>query len=564
MPRISKLSPELVAAIAAGQVIERPSSVVKELVENSLDAEATFITIKLTDGGRQEITVIDDGLGMTKDDVLLAVQPHSTSKINKLKDLQNIVTFGFRGEALASIALVSNLTIQSKEALDSVGHMVHIKHGKQMDDHSVGMARGTIIKVSELFRFLPARKKFLKSATIEVQQILKVLLPIMLVHLSVKFRVEHNNAVIIECASGQTFLERVMIILNQEYHSKLLPVQFSQAGYSISGYLGSPQIASSGNAKQMLWVNKRSVTHHLVSKTVKSLFGTLLEPRAFPVFFLQFDVDPQTVDINTHPQKTTISFLEEEIVLNVLMKAVKQTLENSGLMYSLSDSMGNSAMTFQDSKMDVVVADQLRKSTQPWSVRNMEISSTTKFFQLHKLYILVEVEEGMVIIDQHAAHERILYEQFLHAYYEHTQLHQITLHSPQKLDIPPYQNISEHTQKILQSIGITLDHHSDEYFITKIPILLQHRNYHEYIKEVIDQSEGLISYEIDSATHKTLSFLACRSAIKSGEPLNSEEQKNLVEKLLVTTTNYTCPHGRPVMMNMTLDELAHHFKRTGF
>jgi DNA mismatch repair protein MutL len=563
MSRIAKLSPELVAAIAAGQVIERPSSVVKELLENSLDAGATSIVIKLVDGGRQEITVIDDGQGMSKEDVLASVQPHSTSKINALKDLHNILTFGFRGEALASIALVSNITVQSKEAASSLGHLVHVKHGKQMDDHSVGMASGTIIRVTELFKFLPARKKFLKSASIEVQQIFKVVLPILLVHLSVKFRIEHNNTVLVDCAAGQTFLERVMIVLNQEYHSKLLPVQFSQAGYSISGFIGAPQIASNANAKQLLWVNNRSVHHTIISKTVKSLYGTLLEPRALPVFFLQLDVDPQTIDVNTHPQKTTVAFAEEEIVINVVMGAIRQTLDRSGLTYSLADSMGANARV-QDNIMDEIVADALKKTTEPWNVRNIELSSTTKYFQLHKLYIFVEVEDGMVVIDQHAAHERILYEQFLHAYYDHTQLHQVSLSSPQKLQIANYQSLSDHSLGLLKGIGISLEEHSDGYFITKIPVILQHRNYQEYVREVIEQSEELLPYELDAATHKTLSFLACRSAIKAGEPLSAEEQKNLVEKLLITTTNYTCPHGRPVLLHMTMDELAHHFKRTGF
>lgn len=561
MPKISKLSPDLIAAIAAGQVIERPSSVVKELVENSLDAKATSITIKLTDGGRQEITVIDDGHGMSKEDVLLSVQPHSTSKISTLDDLQKIGSFGFRGEALASIALVSNVTVQSKESNTSLGHIIHIKHGKQMDDHAIGMAAGTIIKVTELFKFLPARKKFLKSSAIEVQQIFKVLLPILLVHLHVKFRVEHNNAVLIECAAGQTFLERVMIVLNQEYHSKLLPVKFSQAGYTITGFIGAPQIASSANAKQLLWVNSRSIHHQVINKTIKSLYGTLLEPRALPVFFLQLEADPQTIDVNTHPQKITVAFAEEEIVINIFITAIKQTLEQSGLMYTLGK---NNGMALQDNIMDTIVADALKKTTEPWNVRNIELNATTKFFQLHKLYIFVEVEDGMVVIDQHAAHERILYEQFLHAYYEHTQLHQITLSSPQKLQVASFQSLSSHSFELLQSIGVTLETHNNEYFITRIPVILQHRNYQEYIREVIEQSEEFLPYEIDVATHKTLSFLACRSAIKAGEPLSVEEQKNLVEKLLVTTTNYTCPHGRPVSLHMSMDDLAHHFKRTGF
>lgn len=564
MPKITKLASDVVAAIAAGQVIERPSSVVKELVENSLDAKATSITIKLDDGGKQEITIIDDGHGMSKEDVLLSVQPHSTSKISELDDLQKILTFGFRGEALASIALVSNLTVQSKERSSSLGYLVQYKHGKQIEDHQVGMAAGTIIKVTELFRFLPARKKFLKSGAIELQQIFKSLLPIMLVHLSVKFRVEHNHSVVIECAANQTFLERVMIVLNQEYHSKLLPVQFSQSGYSITGFIGAPQIANNSNAKQILWVNNRSVSHQLINRTVKSLYGTLLEPRAFPVFFLQLVADPQTVDVNTHPQKTTISFMEEEIVLNIIAAAIRQTLEQSGLTYSLPVSDTANNILLRDSGMDTVVAGELKKTTEPWNVKSIEVSPTTKFFQIHKLYIIMEVEDGMMVIDQHAAHERILYEQFLHAYHEHTQLNQLTLSAPQKLKLPRYQDLTDHTHRLLESLGISLEHSGEEYSVTKIPVILQHRNYQEYIREVIEQSEELLPYELDLATHKTLSFLACRSAIKAGEPLSVDEQKNLVEKLLQTTTNYTCPHGRPVFLHVTLTELAQLFKRTGF
>lgn len=564
MIKISKLASDVVAAIAAGQVIERPSSVVKELVENSLDASAKSVTIKLTDGGRQEITVIDDGCGMSKEDVLLSVEPHSTSKIASLEDLQKILSFGFRGEALASIGLVSNLVIQSKEASSSLGYMVHIKHGKQLDDHQVGMAAGTIVKVTELFKFLPARKKFLKAGPIELQQIFKVLLPILLVHLSVKFRVEHNNTVVVECLAGQTFLERVMIVLNQEYHSKLLPVQFSQAGYSISGFIGAPQIASPTNAKQLLWVNNRSVFHQALNRTVKSLYGTLLEPRALPVFFLQIVADPQTIDINTHPQKTTIAFSEEEIVLNVVAAAIRQTLEQSGMTYSISGPFGNNNLQLHDSGMDSVVSSELKKTTEPWNVKSLDLTPATKYFQLHKLYVIVEVEHGMLMIDQHAAHERILYEQFLNAYHEHTQLHQLALPVPQKLQLARYLQLSDHTLGLLASLGISLENKNEEYLVTKIPALLQHRNYQEYIREVIEQSEELLPYELDVATHKTLSFLACRSAIKAGEPLTVDEQKNLVEKLLQTTSNYTCPHGRPVFLHVTMTELAQQFKRTGF
>lgn len=564
MSVIHKLDPKMIAIIAAGQVIERPSSVVKELVENSLDAKASSITIKLVDGGRQEITVIDNGLGMSKDDVLLSVHPHATSKVSSINDLQKISSFGFRGEALASIALASNMIIQSKKSNDTFGHLVHIKHGKNLDNHPIGMANGTIVKVTELFKFLPARKKFLKSAPIEIQQILKVLLPIFLVHLGVSFKVEHNNSVIVECSAGQTFLERVMIVVNQEYHSQLLPVQHSQAGYAVSGFIGTPQIASPASSKQFFWVNSRSVVHQLVNKTVKSLYGTLLEPRAHPVFFLQLQSDPQAIDVNVHPQKTAIHFSEEEIVMNVLMSSIRKTLDESGLGYTVTTNNSSADLAFNDSGMDYKVADQLRQSTQPWSVKNITVSATTKFFQLHKLYIFFETDEGMLIIDQHAAHERILYEQFLKAYQDHSKLHQLDVVPPQKLNLQKFDEVSETTLEVLQRIGISVEKRANEYFVTKIPVLLKHRNYISHIRALIEQSAELLPYELDPATHKTLSYLACRSAIKAGEPLSSDEQKNLVEKLLVTKTNYTCPHGRPVMLNVSLTELAHLFKRTGF
>ncbi|PIR61779.1 MAG: hypothetical protein COU66_01925 [Candidatus Pacebacteria bacterium CG10_big_fil_rev_8_21_14_0_10_44_11] len=563
MANIKTLSPETVAAIATGQVIERPSSVVKELVENALDAGATQITIKLVDGGRQEINIIDNGLGMSKEELLLSVQAYTTSKIARLDDLKQLKFYGFRGEALASIALVSQLQIQSKQAVNTFGHYLQIKHGNLIDEHSVGMIAGTKVSVTELFRFQPARKKFLKSATTELQQIYKVILPLILINLQVSFRVEHNNSVVIDCPLGQTFLERVLILLDQEYHSKLLPVQLSQAGYRLTGFIGVPQIASPANSRQFLWVNTRPVFHDLISRTIKLLYGTLLEPKATPVYFLQLVVPPEAIDVNIYPQKTSVSFLEEEIVVNLISAAVTNTLTESGLIHRLIDQAERTELLVKDSDVDKV-SGQLKQITKLWTMKNLQLSSTMKLFQLHKLYLVLEVPEGVLLIDQHSAHERVLYEQFLAASQQHVQLHQLKLSVAQKLNLVPYQAIGQRTQKLLASLGISLEEIDREHFVSKIPVILQHRNYQEYIKEVIEQAEQLSPDEFERSTQKIIAFLACRSAIKAGEPLTAEEQKNLVEKLLKTKSNYTCQHGRPVFMYASLADLARIFKRTGF
>lgn len=564
MEKIRKLSAELIGVIAAGQVVERPSSVVKELVENSLDAQAKNITIKIFDGGKQEIVIIDDGIGMSSDDVLLAIQPHSTSKITNVNDLSSLTSFGFRGEALASIALVSRFSLQSKELGESLGYRVSVKFGKQIDHHQVGMGQGTVVRVAELFRFLPARQKFLKSGSIELQQILKELLPVVLQHCTVRFRLEHNAVELFDCPAGQSFLERLMLLHGEEYSASLLPVHHNQAGYTITGYIGVPQIASPTRAKQQLWVNKRSVQHHLISRVIKSQYSTLLEPRALPVYFLSIQADPGLIDSNVHPRKESVAFAEEDIIVGVLATAIKSTLETNNLLYSVP--YGNEGLSFRDSGMDPVIAGELKRTVEPWSVKNFSVSPTSKFFQLHKLYIFLEVDEGVLLIDQHAAHERILYEQFLEGYQQHLDFHVITLAQPERLQLSVFhQALLEQKLEILKQLGIYISQEAEEFYIISIPRLLQHRNYKAHILDILEQ-EGSPSgiEERDTVVHQTIAYLACRSAIKAGEPLTQDEQKNVVEKLLATTSNYTCPHGRPVMIHLSMAELDDWFKRSGF
>lgn len=564
MEKIKKLTPELIGMIAAGQVVERPSSVVKELVENALDARAKNITIKLVDGGKQEITVIDDGEGMIPADVLNAVTPHSTSKITAVEDLSQLSSFGFRGEALASIALVSRFSLQSKPPGELIGHVVSIKFGKKIDEHQTGMAGGTVVKVSELFRFLPARQKFLKSGTIELQQILKELLPIILQHTNVRFRVEHNSAELLDCPAGQSFLERLMQLHGEEYSAMLLPLSLEQAGYKMTGYVGLPQIASPSRAKQQLWVNSRPVQHTLVGRVIKSQYGTLLEPRALPVYFLSITAAPNVVDSNVHPRKEMITFAEEDIVVGLVANAVKETLERNNLLYSIP--AGNEQLVLQDSGMDPTIATQLKQSVEPWSVKNFSVSPTSKFFQLHKLYIFLEVDDGALIIDQHAAHERILYEQFLDAYQQQIELHVVTFPKPEKLRLSVFHaSLVEQKIEILKQMGIHITNEGGDYYLVAIPRLLQHRNYQAHILDILEQEGQKAGVEeYDSLVHKTIAYLACRSAIKAGEPLTLDEQKNLVEKLLDTHSNYTCPHGRPVMIHIGMSELENWFMRSGF
>ena len=558
MLKINQLSPAVIAKIAAGQVVDRPVSVVKELVENSLDAGAHNIRIKLEDGGKTAITVVDDGCGITADELVVATQSHTTSKIETVADLDAINSLGFRGEALWSIGQVAQLTVQSKTARDQRGSSITIENGEATAQKPVGMSVGTVVIVERLFEKIPARKKFLKSAKVELQLILQNISELAFAHPQVGFQLFNNNQLIVDVLPHASIENRVASLLTNKLNELFLPINIEVSEYSFTGFLGTPQAATTVTQQQLLIVNNRPVVHQKIAKLIKRAFKTLLPPSINPPFILYLTIKPEMIDINVHPQKKEVRFTEEEILLNVLKTLVQQTLEKANLLFAFNAA---DSLTLNDSKMDEGTAQLLRDATKIWNVKKH--FEDEPILQINNLYLVVTTKEGFLLIDQHAAHERILYEQFLSTFLE-KKLSQQNTQQQLEVSLPLLEaELLEENKHVFEGVGFVFKRNSPQTFtFYAVPTLLQTRKIEEYLLEVlrdiIDQVEVT---ELDLQSHRTIAYLACRNAIKAGEVLNQTERKNIVDELFKTSSKYTCPHGRPVVIEVTKNDLEKLFYR---
>lgn len=555
--KITQLTDSVISHIAAGQVVERPASVVKELLENSLDAGATKITLRIEEGGKSKIVVQDNGCGINETELTLAVQPHTTSKISNLDDLERISTFGFRGEALSSIARSGTLYIQSKQHDAKSGFLLTVENGKVLDLKPVGMGSGTIVTLENIFQTMPARKKFLRSAQTEFQYILEVVTELALAHPAVSLQLFHNRLLVCDFLPTN-FSERVQQILGKKSIELFLPIFSQVSDYVINGYLGTPQAAAEVTQQQILLVNKRPVKFLPLSKTIKKVFGSLLPPSVHPPFILHIELDPKITDVNIHPQKKQIAFSEQELFLDVIHSLIKQKLAEANLLFKYEETRD---FVFNDSAMDETTASILREVVEPWNVQNF--SSDEPILQVKKLYLVAQTKNGMILVDQHAAHERILYEEYKKAF-ELEKIKVTKLTSPIEIRLPiiEAQQLRDSLASFEKMGFIFLENKQGVFECTQVPQVLQNRPLGEYILETLsDIKDDLPIPELDYQSHRTIAYLACRTAIKAGAVLDPTERKNILEKLSTTTSKYTCPHGRPVLVHVGLPELAQMFYR---
>lgn len=551
---IRKLSPEIVTHIAAGQVVERASSVVKELIENALDAGATRIQIELDNAGYDRIMVIDNGKGMSQKDLQMSFLPHTTSKISSLDDLLNIQTFGFRGEALASIAAVSLLTLESKPTAGVKGWKVEVEHGALTQLSPIGMPDGTRITVERLFADIPARKKFLKSVATEVRAITDVVTRSALAQPRVAFEVKHNGTDILRTGSHSTALDRLAQLVDTRFAATALPVEYSDGHTYISGYISAPAVSRSSDATQYVSINGRPIHNLDLRRTIKKAYGSLLEPRAYPICVLDISYPFESVDVNVDPRKQMVRFLQQIDIYENLDRAIKQSLEQQTAGYSIST-------THPTRDMDLELGEYLKTKVRPWSVKNIAESEIS---QLLHVYLVVESDDGMLLIDQHAAHERILYEQFLHAYEaEKKAAVPFVLSKPYLIEVSPThaQLIEEYAQE-LERLGFQIESFGqNQYKIEGVPMHLKSRSLDELIPDMLDELAHGTAAPADNKTHRTLTYLACRSAVMAGDALTHKERKRLVSKLFTCQNPYTCPHGRPTCIQLSRQELDTMFKR---
>lgn len=544
MSKIRLLPQEVIDQIAAGQVVDRPASVVKELIDNALDAGATHIHIRIKNGGMDEITVIDDGSGMSKQDLLQAWQKHTTSKISSLDDLGNINSYGFRGEALASIGIVADLTIASKQSTSTSGWQKRIDHGKDYEIEPVGMPDGTRITVAQLFRDIPVRKKFMKSMRSEAKLCMSTIIAYALAVPEVHFAVEMNGTKKLSTAEYSSYLERLSGISHSDF-DKALPIDAQHDAVRVSGYIGKPQVQKSSDAYMFLQVNQRPIRNLAFRKALKQAYGTLIEARGFPILSLNIEYPPERIDVNVDPHKDTINIHGEKEVIKAVQKAIQEVLHEYDLTYASYDST-----------MDPDLAKDLKKTT-PWNVQNIAATDIAQFLNT---YIVFQDGDEVVIVDQHAAHERILFEQY--------QLELITTKSlPEPLEkfavislTSQYVSLLEEHVETIENMGFIIEEFGDsEYKIEAVPSYLKHRDPEESLGQVLDQlAEG---DHYDALTYKTLTYVACRSAIKAGDILGPDERKELIEKLKTCKDPFTCPHGRPTTIRMHKSKLDGMFKR---
>lgn len=554
MQKIFPLPQDVIAKIAAGEVIERPAYAIKELVENAIDAHATSIIIHLSESGLKKIVVIDNGDGMNSHDIRECFKPHTTSKLSSEEELHAIYTLGFRGEALSSIASISNMTIKSKTKNEVAGTQVVLQEGKVVDISSIGTPVGTSITIDNLFYPVPARKKFLKSQRTEFRHILDIVSHLALAHPDIRFVLTHNNKTIFDLPKAQDYTNRIQKFLGPAMYEHLIPITYTDQYMGFTGFLAKPQIVTRTQTKQYLFVNQRRVQDKMVSQAVKEAYGNLLEATAAPVFVLFLTVPPEIVDVNVHPRKEQVRFLNKDSLFKTIKENVADTLTKNNLTFLHLDWKVRDGQTKSYAGQllkQLVLSDAALLTTRE---KNAEIQ------QIHNLYLLTSTKQGLLIIDQHAAHERVLYQEFLKAYVKEKDKSEIfELSKPETIELSMTElEALEEQKEDLKNLGF---HFRGNKLLT-VPKLFKDWDYQKLIIEMLeDILEEKSVADVGLQENKMLAYLACRSAVKAGDPLTKDQMKKLLDQLEKTENNATCPHGRPVRIAASLQDLHRMFKR---
>lgn len=579
--KVKVLDAHLVNKIAAGEVIERPASVAKELIENALDAGAAKIELFVEGGGERRLCVADDGEGMTREDLLLAIQRHTTSKISSEEDLFNIRTLGFRGEALASIVEVSKTVITSKSDASPEGVRVEIEGGRVLAVKAAGRARGTTVDVRELFFNVPARRKFLKSEKTEFFHIVRVVKRFALAYPNVHFRLEHNKKTVLDLPPSSELRQTIAQLYTPELARALLDVHTAIPGITVRGLVSPSQITRSDRSEQFLFVNGRFVKDSQINYAISQAYESAIKSDQYLYIFLFIEIDPRAVDVNVHPQKAEVRFAEPIKVQAVVKQAITKALTSAHAVPRLEKPTPPLAPPLKwEGKKSEVRSEQgeefnLRKELrelrqQPFVSPPVSPAPTPSFRilgQLHGTYILVQTESGLEIIDQHVAHERILYEKFLTQLREQRVIRQRLL-IPITIEMPPdkAELLAAHLTELDERLGIGIEHFGGGTFILRDwPHVLTSDWSKSEFASTIERALAVLEHEAEPTLEelaKTLAArVACEAAVVKNKPLRPEEMTELVRQLKQTQNPYSCPHGRPIVLAYSLEELEKRFGR---
>lgn len=598
MSKIRILSEQLTNKIAAGEVVQRPASVIKELVENSIDAGADEILVVVKNGGKTLCEVVDNGDGMSRDDLLLAFERHATSKIESTNDLLNIRTLGFRGEALASISAVSRVNAISTEKGLDVGYELIIEGGNFRDVKPCSPKSGTTISVRNLFYNVPARRKFLKSAEVEFRHIVETLRKFALINPHIKFELIHNGREIFNLRQ-EGLEERITHLFSSEYGENLLPFNYESDVLKVTGYIGNLNLVRARRGEQYFYVNRRAVTDYLMNNAIISGYSSLISRGEFPFYCINLEISPELVDVNVHPAKMEVKFSNQNQVYQFLKNSVEDSLgeitkviPDLGRFYpetfyappklpkflrkeeedSSVSAEGLDELSIPESELEEHFSSKVEGDV--WKKRAERFSKELTFqekeifqvevpiLQVHNKYIISPVKSGLIIIDQHVAHERILFEAALDSMErKNWKSQQLLFPQVVELSVTDYSVLLE-ILPFLEKVGFRIkEFGKNSVAVEAVPAGMRWGNENSVIKEIIDHYQEYGTKDMSMQKRVAASY-ACKAAIKSGDPLTEEEMRNLVDRLFATKNPYYCPHGRPIIVNLTLKELDKRFERT--
>lgn len=591
--RIVVLSEEIANKIAAGEVVERPASIVKEMVENSIDAGADNILVELEKGGCASIAITDNGSGIEYEDVALVFERHATSKINRFEDIYRVGSFGFRGEAMPSIASIARVELLTRRPEDLAGTGAVVEKGVIQEIRPAGCSAGTQIRVTKIFASVPARRKFLKTESTEQGLCLDAITRLALAHPEIRFKVLANGREIFTAPEAKDISERIAFVMGADFSDHCLAVDAARENVKLSGFISRPEFTRSNSKNIFIFVNKRFVRDTSVSHAVFTAYRQIIEPRRFPAAVLFLDLPGEDVDVNVHPAKMEVRFKDSRGIYDLVSRAVGESLaadatSKGSFVYRLTSREKVTSPVFRrpaenfpsesaglysrQNLQQAISADLLSRSAMTQTVsaagagfpRKEPIAFTNFRYlgQFANTYLLFAGDNGFILIDQHAAQERIILEKLKQS--SEGKIISQALLLPEVVSLSPGQTaLFSDYGDVLQEIGLEVEIFGRDAVVVKaLPATLPQTQSREIIADIADQlADQNRLPDLQEKKEKILASLACRAAIKANSILTPEEVTALCRDLEATPNNATCPHGRPIIVSFSLGEIERMFKR---
>ncbi len=618
MASIARLPERVANKISAGEVVQRPASVVKELLENSIDAGASRITVSIKDAGKELIRIVDNGAGMVREDALLCVERFATSKITGVEDLDSLQSLGFRGEALASISSVSHFELKTRTATETLGLRFRYEGGVLAEESGVQGEQGTTISVRNLFFNVPARRKFLKSNATEYHHIFEIVKSFVLAYPEIEWRMYSDDDELFHVKSPD-IPERLNVFYGDDFAASMIELSEENDYLSVRGFLGKPAMQKRKKLDQYFFINRRLVQNRMLSQAVQQAYGDLLVERQAPFVLLFLGIDPSRIDVNVHPAKLEVRFDDERNVRNMFYPIIKRSIQlhdfSPDLAVSQNEPSASRKFSFPDIPHRATTTDDLYRNYREGAFHQpaapqfssrlqSEIfpprSSTAhplpaarelhegdeplasvllapiydddvvpnpkdvepKIWQLHNKYLICQIKTGLMIIDQHVAHERVLYERAVDVMLQNVPNSQQLLF-PQKVEFRPWEyEVFEEIRDDLYRLGFNLRRFGNRtVMIEGVPQDVKSGTEVTILQDMIaEYQENASKLKLEKRDNLARSY-SCRNAIMAGQKLSLEEMRSLIDNLFATREPYSCPHGRPVIIKLSLDQLDKMFGR---